>query len=235
MFDRYTAAIAPSWGRRALAIASVALHVSAGIVLVIYSIMYIEEVTPPAVSLRFFSVAPSSAPPAASNHHKSKREPKPVTNALIPTAASKLVEPKPKEPIADSDDQTNDDGPGDSQGPPGPPGPPGVPGGPPDGKPNNTAERKIRDAAAFTLLASRVRADLPHLPEWFTAQHPKQTVHGTFRICLDTSGHVSDVSTILSIAGNVDGALMQQIKDNWLYRPQALPVCFAQPFSFHID
>jgi hypothetical protein len=84
-------------------------------------------------------------------------------------------------------------------------------------------------------MASRIRADLPHLPEWFTAQHPKQTVRGTFRICLDTSGHVSDVSTILSIAGNVDGVLMQQIKDSWLYKPQALPVCFAQPFSFRIN
>jgi hypothetical protein len=228
MFDRYSAAVAPSWGRRALAIASVALHVSAGAVLVLYSICYIEEVAPPAVSLHFFSVAPPPPPPAASSAHRraAKRNPKPT--APTPTTASKLVAPAPRDerPTGDNHDLT-----GDSTA---------TSDGKPDGKadgnqPNGTGEQPARTRAAFTLAADRLRADPPHLPEWFTAQHPKQSVRGTFRICLDTSGHVSDVTPMTSIAGSVDPIIMRQIKDTWLYRAQALPVCFAQPFSFQID
>jgi hypothetical protein len=234
MFDRYSAAVAPRWGRRALVLASIALHAGAFVSLIVYSWMHIEEVTAPALVLRFFAV-PQASPPPLGSHAKRQHSAKPKLAVPNPTAIHAPTAPVEPE-RADPPDDTPPEGPPGDGDPRGVPGgdPHGVPGNPPGGAPGVQPSHETM-VAGFTLTASRVSYALPHLPEWFTAQHPRETVHGTFMVCLDTSGHVSRVSTVRSIAGNVDDTIVDQIKSTWLYKPQRLPVCFAQPFAFKID
>ena len=63
MFDRYVQGTKPSWKRRAVLTVSLALHAIAAIVLVVYSFVHVEEITPPALSLTFFSAPPPPPPP----------------------------------------------------------------------------------------------------------------------------------------------------------------------------
>lgn len=210
-------------------LASIALHAGALIGLVIYSWMHIDELTPPAVVLRFFSVPPPPPPPLGSRprseHHAKARSSAPAAPSIpAPTVAPTHAD-LPNDTANDETGDPNDEPVGDPHGDPH-----GQRGGPPGGPPAHEAV-----VAGFTLTASRVSASLPHLPDWFIARHAKETVHATFMICLDTSGHVSRVSTVRAIAGNVDDTIIDQIKSTWTYRPQRLPVCFAQPFAFHID
>ena len=65
MFDRYVQGTKPSWKRRAVLTVSLALHGIAAIVLIVYSFIHVEEITPPALSLTFFSAPPP--PPKAKN------------------------------------------------------------------------------------------------------------------------------------------------------------------------
>ncbi len=58
MFEHYIAGTKPSWKRRALIIVSIGLHAAAAVVLVIWSLLHVEEISPPAVSLTFFSAVP---------------------------------------------------------------------------------------------------------------------------------------------------------------------------------
>ncbi len=114
MFDRYAAATAPSWGRRALVIASIALHVAAAIALAIYSIMHIEEIAPPAVSLTFFSAPPPPPPPPAGHHKKTPTKPKPTI--VVPTHAMQIVQPKVEEKPPEKEEKDEPDEPDGVEG-----------------------------------------------------------------------------------------------------------------------
>ena len=70
MFDRYVQGTKPSWKRRAVLTVSLALHAIAAIVLVVYSFIHVEEITPPALSLTFFSAPPPPPPPPPPAAHK---------------------------------------------------------------------------------------------------------------------------------------------------------------------
>src|SRR4051812_6865991 len=94
MFDRYLQETKPNWKRRALATASVALHIVAGISLVIYSFFHIEEVTPPVLSLTFFSAAAPPPPPPPPPPKKSSTKTKPKVTPTQPTTITQLVQPK---------------------------------------------------------------------------------------------------------------------------------------------
>jgi protein TonB len=231
MFDRYAAATAPSWGRRALAIASIALHVAAAIALAIYSIMHIEEIAPPAVSLTFFSAPPPPPPPPAGHHKKQQTKPKPTV--VIPTHAMTIVQPKVEEKPPEKEEKEEPDEPDGVEG--------GVKGGVKGGVvggvvgSTGTGGGSPKSVAYFTLNASRLSNPDPHLPDFFKAAHGHSTINASFRICLRQDGHVESVESKMSVAGNVDQMVMDQIKATWLYKPQQLPVCFVQPFKFNIN
>src|SRR3954463_2487889 len=87
MFDRYVQGTKPSWKRRALLTGSLALHGIALVVLVVYSFIHVEEITPPVLSLTFFSAPPPPPPPPppAKKHTEVKHiEKKIVTPTTVP-------------------------------------------------------------------------------------------------------------------------------------------------------
>ena len=112
MFDRYEAATAPSWGRRALIVASISVHAAAAIALGIYSIFHVEEIAPPAVSLTFFSAPPPPPPPPPPARKKSTNVEKKVvpTEIIQPTNTVKIVQPKPEDKKEDSKDDGEEGG-----------------------------------------------------------------------------------------------------------------------------
>jgi len=102
MFERYIAGTKPSWKRRALIIVSLVLHGAIAVGLLVWSIIHIEEVSPPALSLTFFTSAPPPPPPPPPAARKPvERKVKP-TRLQQPSEIPKLVQPvepeKPEEP-----------------------------------------------------------------------------------------------------------------------------------------
>ena len=238
MFDRYAAATAPSWGRRAVIIVSLVLHGVAAIALFIYSIFHVEEIAPPAVSLTFFSAPPPPPPPPPPAHKKTTTEHKvvPVTQVVVPT--NKIVQPTKVEKDEKKDDKDDKDD-GEEGGVEG-----GVTGGTVGGVHGGTVggtgtdlnakPASPRMVAGFTLAAQVISAADPHLTDEFKSAHPQQVVKGMYKICLGTDGHVTDVSPMTAIPG-MDSTIIQQIRSSWSYKPQPLPVCFAKPFAFKIN
>jgi periplasmic protein TonB len=230
MFDRYAAATAPSWGRRALIMASILLHVTAGIALAIYSIFHIEEIAPPAISLTFFSAPPPPPPPPA-GHKKTTPHTeikKPVTQIVQPKPDA-IFQPKKEEPKPEEKDEEGEEG--------------GVEGGVKCGVAGGTVGGVVgstgkptggKTVPMFTLMASVISAPDPHLPDEFKAQHPNQTVKGMYKVCLNTDGSIADVTTMTPVPGQ-DGTIISQVKSSWKYKPQPLPVCFVKPFLFKIN
>src|SRR4051812_23617234 len=96
MFDRYVQGTKPSWKRRAVLTVSLALHGIAAVVLVVYSFIHVEEITPPALSLTFFSAPPPPPPPPppAKKHTEVKHIDKKI---VTPTTVPQLVQPKQEE------------------------------------------------------------------------------------------------------------------------------------------
>src|SRR5262249_40870203 len=110
MFDRYVAQTKPSWRRRALIIASGALHAVALVVMIIWSFLHVEEIAPPALSLTFFSAAPPPPPPppppkASSTPHVERKVTPKVTPTQVvqPTEIKPVVQPKKEEPPDEED------------------------------------------------------------------------------------------------------------------------------------
>src|SRR3954454_18694543 len=96
MFDRYVQGTKPSWKRRAVLTVSLALHGIAAVVLVVYSFIHVEEITPPALSLTFFSAPPPPPPPPPPAAHK-KVEHHIEKKIVTPTTVPQLVQPKQEE------------------------------------------------------------------------------------------------------------------------------------------
>ena len=46
----------------------------------------------------------------------------------------------------------------------------------------------------FTLMASRISTTTPRLSDAFLAAHPDRSINASYKICLGTDGHVTDVS-----------------------------------------
>jgi protein TonB len=238
MFDRYVAATEPSWTRRALIIASISLHVGAGIALAIYSIFHVEEIAPPAVSLTFFSAPPPPPPPPPPAHKKSVQTEKKIIpqNIVQPTKVT-IVQPKQEEKKQEKEDDDGEEG-GVEGGVKG-----GVQGGTVGGVQGGTiggtgtdlnAKPSPRMVAAFTLAAQQLSHPDPRLPDEFKSSHPQQTVKGMYKVCIGTNGHISDVTPLTSIPG-VDKTIIEQIRAGWTYKPQPVPVCTASVIVFKIN
>ena len=250
MFDRYVAArTKASWGRRALIFASVFLHVGAGAGLMIWSFFHVEEIVPPAMSLTVFSAPPPPPPPPPpAAHHKTPEHvtPKVIPHDIVqPTNVQKIVQPKEEEkkPEPEEKDEPGGEEGGEEGGVQG-----GVKGGVKGGVLGGQLGGQVggngTDVKAppqtpkvvpqFMFDRERLRFPDPHLPEWFTAQHPHQVVQGMYRICVRTDGRISDVIPMTSIAG-MDQFIVDHLKANWAYKPQPVPVCSPRVFRFQIN
>src|SRR5215472_11325422 len=232
MFDQFIAGRKPSWKRRALIIVSLVLHGGAALGLLIWSIFYVEELAPPALSLTFFSAAPPPPPPPPPPAGRKTVERKPKVPKVVqqPTEIPKLVQPpveKPEERDEDSDDGVEGGVPG------------GVPGGvvggvvggvlgapPPQGPPPKMV-------ASFVLDGQRISSPDPRLPEAVLSAHPGQQLKGTYRICVRQDGRISEVTVLTPVPG-ADPAIIEQLKSSWVYKPQPLPVCTIRNFIFII-
>ena len=118
MFDRFADRPRRDWKRRALILGSLALHGVLAAALLLGSWLHVAELTPPLLSVVFWSAPEPPPPPPAGKpkshpHATAKRSPAAVT-APAPRLQPTPIEPSPSEPS----DTT-------PEGPPGPPGPPG--------------------------------------------------------------------------------------------------------------
>ncbi len=249
MFDRYVVARTKvSWGRRALIFASLFLHVGAGVGLMIWSFFHVEEIVPPAMSLTVFSAPPPPPPPPPPAAHKKSPEhttPKVIPHEIVqPTSVQKIVQPKEE---VKKEEDTKDEPDGEEGGEEG-----GVAGGVKGGVKGGVVGGQLggqvggtgtdikaappapKVVPQFMFDRERVKYPDPHLPEWFTAQHPHQTVQGMYRICVRTDGRISDVIPMTSIQG-MDQLVIEHLKANWVYKPQPVPVCSPRVFRFQIN
>lgn len=228
MFDRYVADKRKRRPLLYLALVASAIFEGALIVFfIIYSILHVEEVQPPLLTVTFFNAAPPPPPPPPppKGTSKPKTKPKPVTQ---PTEVPKeIVQPKEKEPEEEPDDSHGVEG-GVEGGVPG-----GVVGGAVGAPPPPPPPPKPVNKPAFLIKKDKISGDLPRLPEVIKAQRKGSTVIGTYKICIDTSGRVSEVTPVASIPG-ADEQVMATLR-TWVFRPQPIPICFIDVFQFIIE
>src|SRR6476646_6279330 len=179
MFDRYVQGTKPSWKRRAVLTVSLALHGIAAIVLVVYSFVHVEEITPPALSLTFFSAPPPPPPPPppAKKHTEVKHIEKKI---VTPTTVPQLVQPKQEEEKKDEDD-------GEEGGVEG-----GVVGGVVGGTGAPTA--KPKNVPPHMLEQAKLSGEMPHLPDIVKIQRKGTGLAiSMVKVCIDQSGNVNQV------------------------------------------
>lgn len=232
MFDRYAATTAPSWGRRALALAAIAVHGTAALVLVVYSICRIEEIPPPALAITFLSAPRPPAPPPAGSPKPKASHPAPKRSVIKASTTPAVIEPAVREePTSSAEPSTAASGASGAAG-----AADGQPGGVTEGQPGGDAAshgNAPRSAPMFVLMASAIEAPDPHLTDAFKNSHAGQSVGGAYRICVGTDGHVTDVSVIASVP-SMDELITSHLRSAWRFKPQPLPVCFTKPFRFNI-
>jgi protein TonB len=227
MFDRYVQGTKPSWKRRAVLTVSLALHGIAVIVLVVYSFVHVEEITPPALSLTFFSAPPPPPPPPppAKHHTEVKHIEKKI---VTPTTVPQLVQPKQEEEKPDEDDGQEGGVEGGVAG--------GVAGGTVGGVVGGTGvpTPKAKNVPPHVLDTEKISGDTPHLPDIVTIQR-KGTGDAIFmaKVCVDQSGHVNQVSVIQGIPG-ADSSIMNTLR-TWRFKPQAIPICSMLRFVYTIN
>ena len=230
MFDRYVQGTKPSWKRRAVLTVSLALHAIAVVVLVVYSFIHVEEITPPALSLTFFSAPPPPPPPPPPAAHHKEVKPHPKVVPTQPTVIPQLVQPK-EEPEDDSSDDGEEGGVegGVAGGVAG-----GVVGGVVGGVGAGTGPVKPKNVPPYMLDQQKISGDAPHLPDIVKIQR-KGTGDAIFmaKICIDQSGRVSQISVIQGIPG-ADQSILATLR-TWKYKPQPLPICSMSRFVFSIN
>ncbi len=233
LFDQYVAQSRPSRKRQALIIASVGLHAIAALVIIVWSVIHVDEIVAPLLTLTFLNAeAPAPPPPPPAGKKSAERKVRPAAPTVPTTELVHATQPEP----TTTTDETSDDPNGQPDGQPdGDPN--GVPdsNGPPGGSgPPNPAPSAPRTVASFTLMAAQLQHPDPHLPEFFRNTHAHQTVSGRYRFCLRTDGQIGDVSVVSGIPG-MDQTVISQIKSGWTYRPQPVPVCTVAVISFKIN
>jgi len=88
---------------------------------------------------------------------------------------------------------------------------------------------------SFVFDKERLSAPDPHLSDEYKNKHPKTTATGRYRICVDTSGRVNEMSTLQPLGGTEDDAVIRQVRGGWVWKPQPLPICTVRVFSFVIN
>ena len=149
----------------------------------------------------------------------------------IPTPVSKLVEPMKDPPKVEKQEEPAEAGGVEGGVKGGVAG--GVLGGVVGGVVGGTGTQP-KMVPSFTLAAQQLQHKDPQLPDWFMNQHAKQTVTGKYKVCLRQDGGVSEVTVVVGIPA-VDEGVIAQIKANWLYKPQPVPVCTLSVINFRIN
>lgn len=232
MFERY---VADKRRKRPLLyiafVGSTILEAALIIFFIIYSILHVEEVQPPLLTVNFINAAPPPPPPPAPPKGSNKPKPKVPKPVVQPQDVPKdIVQPKDKE--EPEEDKGSDEGveggveggvPGGVAG--------GVPGGAPAPPPPAPVKPKI--VPAFKIEGEKLSGEMPHLPDVIKAQRRGSTVMGTYKICIESSGQVSSVTPISSIPGG-DASVIGAVQ-GWRFKPQPVPVCFIRVFQFIIE
>jgi periplasmic protein TonB len=233
MFDRYVQGTKPSWKRRLILTVSLALHGAAAVALVIYSFIHVEEITPPALSLTFFSAPPPPPPPPppAKKHTEVKHIEKKV---VTPTTIPQLVQPKQEESKKDEDDGEEGGVEGGVAGgvKGGTVG--GVVGGVVGGTGAPAAPPKAKNVPPHMFDSEALYKPDPHLPDIVKIQR-KGTGEAIFmgKVCVDQSGHVNQVSVIQGIPG-ADNEIVGTMR-TWKFKPQPVPICTMIRLVYNIN
>lgn len=233
MFDSYVAPTRSSWKRRTLFIGSIVFHSVAAVGLLVWSVLHVEELPPPEVTLTFFNAPPPPPPPPPPAGAQQKKTSKPK---IVPQKAA-LTQPRPakEEPAPEPDHGSGEAG-GVAGGAAG-----GVVGGvvgapptaaPPPPPPPAAPAKMV---PSFVFDKERLASPDPHLPDDFKNRNPKQTFNASYRICVGTDGRITDASVVRGIGSGVDDAVLKQVRSSWLYKPQPLPVCSIRAFVFKIN
>lgn len=233
MFDRYVQGTKPSWKRRAVLTVSLGAHVVAAIALFVYSFIHIEEITPPALSLTFFSAPPPPPPPPPpAAHHKTEQHH--VEKKMVqPTQVQPIVQPKQEEKEEEKDDDDGEEG-GVEGGVAG-----GVKGGVIGGVVGGTvggtvSAAKPKNVPPLTFDQNALYKPDPHLPDIIKIQR-KGTGDAIWmgKVCVDQSGRVNQISMMQSIPG-ADASIMGTMR-TWKFKPQPVPICTLIRIVYNID
>jgi protein TonB len=84
---------------------------------------------------------------------------------------------------------------------------------------------KAKNVPPFVIARDMLRQDPPRMSDVFKQSHRGQTVSGLYKVCVDTDGHVYEVTPVKPVEGAND-EIVDGIKADWLYKPQQVPVCF---------
>lgn len=230
----------PNWIRRTVFITSIVVHAGAAVGMIIYSVLHVEELPPPEVTLTFFNAPPPPPPPPppAGNSQK-KTTPKKVNiTPKIPNPNS-LKEPKKVEKEEPKEEHGGEPG-GVAGGVVG-----GVAGGVVGGVVGGTVSPAPAPAPApaaaprvvpsFVFDKERLSAPDPHLSDDYKNKHPKTTATGRYRICVGQDGRVNEMSALQPLGGVEDDNIIRQVRGGWTYKPQPLPICTVRVFSFVIN
>jgi len=240
MFESFTPK-KTSWARRTLFISSIVAHATAAVGLIISSVIHVEELAPPEVTLTFFNAPPPPPPPPPPPAAQKKAQTKPKTS-IVPTKITSFKEPKQdvkkeEEKHEESHSNSNDSA-GQAGGVQG-----GVAGGvvggvvgapatsAPPPPPPPTAPRMV---PSFVFAKEKTGGGDPHLPDEFKSRHPKETLNASYRVCVGTDGRVSEMAVVRGIGG-VDDTVIQQVRGSWAFKPQPVPVCTIWNFVFKIN
>jgi protein TonB len=188
---------------------------------------------------------PPPPPPPASRKSQIPKRTKTLAKVEIPKTVLEqprvIEQPKPPDlkseppPVEDSDDGDDDSDDGVRGGVEG-----GVKGGVVGGivggtvggtggggsmQPTQTERPKAKNVPPFVIAKDMLRQAPPRMNEVFRQGHRGQTVSGLYKVCVDTTGEVYEVTPVKAIDGATD-EIVEGIKADWLYRPQQVPVCF---------
>ncbi len=233
MFDRYVQGTKPSWKRRALMTASLALHAIAAVVLIIYSFIHVEEITPPALSLTFFSAPPPPPPPPPpAAHHKAESHPHVEKKMVQPTNVQPIVQPKQEEKEEEEDDGGEEGGvEGGVKG--------GVAGGVVGGVVGGTLggsgpPSKPKNVPPMVFDQNAIYKPDPHLPDIIKIQR-KGTGEAIWmgKVCIDQAGKVSQIQQMNGIPG-ADSSIIGTMR-TWKFKPQPVPICTLIRLVYNID
>ena len=93
---------------------------------------------------------------------------------------------------------------------------------------------KAKNVPAFVLKKDEINVPPPRMTEVFKLSHRGQRVSGSYKVCVGMDGHVYDVIPATSIPG-ADEAFIEQIKSDWLYKPQKVPACFLYNANITVE
>jgi protein TonB len=92
-------------------------------------------------------------------------------------------------------------------------------------QPKEQERPKAKNVPPFVIARDLIRQSPPRMSEVFKQGHRGQTVTGLYKVCVDTTGEVYEVTAVKGIEGATD-EIVEGIRADWLYKQQSVPVCF---------